>query len=72
MSPIEEHLMSTSESSSTSPQDQYLEAVREGQEAWAELAVEVLTLDRMALTRFTRHVAGPTQSHATRLTRSAG
>jgi hypothetical protein len=35
MSPIEEHLMSTSESSSTSPQDQYLDAVREGQEAWA-------------------------------------
>jgi hypothetical protein len=34
MSPIEEHLMSTSESSSTSPQDQYLDAVREGQEAW--------------------------------------
>jgi len=27
--------MSTSESSSTSAQDQYLEAVREGQEAWA-------------------------------------
>jgi hypothetical protein len=35
MSPIEEHLMSTSESSSTSPQDQYMDAVREGQEAWA-------------------------------------
>jgi reverse gyrase len=35
MSPIEEHLMSTSESSSTSPQEQYLDAVREGQEAWA-------------------------------------
>ena len=27
--------MSTSESSSTSPQEQYLDAVREGQEAWA-------------------------------------
>jgi hypothetical protein len=38
----------------------------------AELVVEVLTLDRLALTRFTGHVAGPTQSHATRLTRSAG
>jgi hypothetical protein len=38
----------------------------------AELAVEVLTLDRLALTRFTRHVAGPTQWNATRLTRSAG
>jgi hypothetical protein len=36
MSPIEEHLMSTSESSSTSPQEQYLDAVREGQEAWAD------------------------------------
>ena len=35
MSPIEEHLMSTSESFSTSPQEQYLDAVREGQEAWA-------------------------------------
>jgi hypothetical protein len=35
MSPIEEHLMSSSESSSTSPQEQYLDAVREGQEAWA-------------------------------------
>jgi hypothetical protein len=35
MNSIEEHLMSTSESSSTSPQDQYLDAVREGQEAWA-------------------------------------
>jgi hypothetical protein len=35
MSPIEEHLMSTSESSSTSAQEQYLDAVREGQEAWA-------------------------------------
>jgi hypothetical protein len=34
MSPIEEHLMSSSESSSTSAQDQYLDAVREGQEAW--------------------------------------
>jgi hypothetical protein len=33
MSPIEEQLMSTSESSSTSPQEQYLDAVREGQEA---------------------------------------
>jgi hypothetical protein len=38
----------------------------------AELAVEVLTLDRLALTRSTGHVAGPTQSHTTRLTRSAG
>jgi hypothetical protein len=38
----------------------------------AELAVEVLTLDRLGLTRSTGHVAGPTQSHATRLTRSAG
>jgi hypothetical protein len=38
----------------------------------AELAVEVLTLDRLGLTRFTGHVARPTQSHATRLTRSAG
>ena len=28
--------MSTSESSSTSPQEQYLDAVREGQEAWAD------------------------------------
>jgi hypothetical protein len=36
MSPIEEHLMSTSESSSTSAQEQYLDAVREGQEAWAK------------------------------------
>jgi reverse gyrase len=36
MSPIEEQLMCTSESSSTSPQDQYLEAVRQGQEAWAD------------------------------------
>ena len=35
MSPIEEHLMSTSESSSTSAQEQYLDAVRQGQEAWA-------------------------------------
>jgi hypothetical protein len=35
MIPIEEHLMSTSESSSTSAQEQYLDAVREGQEAWA-------------------------------------
>jgi hypothetical protein len=35
MSPIEEQLMSTSESSSTSLQEQYLDAVREGQEAWA-------------------------------------
>jgi hypothetical protein len=35
MNPIEEHLMSTSESPSTSAQDQYLDAVREGQEAWA-------------------------------------
>jgi len=34
MSPIEEHLMSSSESSSTSAQEQYLDAVREGQEAW--------------------------------------
>jgi hypothetical protein len=38
MSPIEEQLMSTSESSSTSPQEQYLDAVREGQEAWANAA----------------------------------
>jgi hypothetical protein len=38
----------------------------------AELAVEVLTLDRLGLTRFTGHVAGPTQWNATRLTRSAG
>jgi hypothetical protein len=37
MSPIEEHLMSSSESSSTSAQDQYLDAVREGQEAWANV-----------------------------------
>jgi len=37
MSPIEEHLMSTSESSSTSLQDQYLDAVRQGQEAWAKV-----------------------------------
>jgi hypothetical protein len=37
MSPIEEQLMSTSESSSTSPQDQYLAAVRESQEAWANV-----------------------------------
>jgi hypothetical protein len=35
MSPIEEYLMSTSGSSWTSAQDQYLDAVREGQEAWA-------------------------------------
>jgi hypothetical protein len=37
MSPIEEHLMSTSESSLTSAQDQYLDAVRESQEAWANV-----------------------------------
>ena len=36
MGPIEDHLMGTSESSSTSPQDQYLDAVRQGQEAWAD------------------------------------
>jgi hypothetical protein len=36
ISPIEEYLMSTSGSSWTSAQDQYLDAVREGQEAWAD------------------------------------
>jgi hypothetical protein len=34
LSSIEEHLMGSSESSSTSAQEQYLDAVREGQEAW--------------------------------------
>jgi hypothetical protein len=43
-----------------------------GLDGLAELAVEVPTLDRLALARFTRHVAGPTLSHATGLTRSAG
>jgi reverse gyrase len=37
MSPMEEQLMSTSESSSTSAQEQYLDAVRESQEAWANV-----------------------------------
>jgi hypothetical protein len=36
MSPIEEYLMSTSESSWTSAQEQYLDAVRESQEAWVK------------------------------------
>jgi hypothetical protein len=40
MSPIEEHLMSTSESSLTSAQEQYLDAVREGQEAWIKAVRE--------------------------------
>jgi reverse gyrase len=34
---MEEQLMSTSESSSTSAQEQYLDAVRESQEAWANV-----------------------------------
>jgi hypothetical protein len=36
MSPIEEYLMSSTDSSLTTAQERYLDAVREGQEAWAD------------------------------------